>query len=167
MSEFINNLLSLSKLEVLSDIHGALSMLALFLFGASFALYFSLNKFASAIKWLKGVLILLAFNLIALDAFGLIIYAPYRGKNGPKEALISLESTAWIHKTLFEHKEFLAFAPMLIIITTAIVVWKYGSKLTSDKQMKRFVLFSLIASVIFVAVVAAEAVIITKAAPLR
>lgn len=167
MSEFINGLISLSGLEILADIHGALSMGAIFLFGASFLLYFSLNKFSSAADWLKKVLILLAADLIALDVFGLIIYAPYRAKGGPKEALLADASTAWLHKVIFEHKEFLAFAPMLIIITVAIVAWKYGKKLVDDKQMKKFVLFSLIASVIFVAVVAAEAVLVTKAAPLR
>src|SRR3990167_7878133 len=60
----------------------------------------------------------------------------------------------------FEHKEFLAFAPPILILIAFIIVSQMGTKLgdSSNKYLRLSVITALILSLIFVLVVAGEAV---------
>src|SRR3990167_5238476 len=167
MTEFFRHLSELSPRELIADTHGGLAMLALILFGASLVLIRSLGGFTAAAHWLRKVLALLWIDLIVLNLIGLLIYIPYRATGGPRSTLLSSESTAWYHQILFEHKEFLAFAPMMLILAALWITNLKGDSLSTDKQARRALAFSVVTALIFVLVVAAEAVLVTKAAPLR
>ena len=167
MSGFLQNIASLSKWEIWGDLHGTVAMLSLILFGAALALYFTLGKFPRAADWLRSTLLVLFVDLAVLDILGLFIYVPYRAQGGPRSFLLSSETTAWLHKIIFEHKEFLAFAPPILILVAAVVAFLKRQELSTDTTAKRTILFSLISALIIVLVVAAEAVLVTKSAPLK
>lgn len=167
LKDFIFRLSHLSSWEVLGDFHGFLAMLSLVLFGAAIVLYFSLEKIQPAMTWLRNILIALFVDLATLDMFGLFIYVPYRTKGGPRTMLLSSENTAWLHEIVFEHKEFLAFAPPLLILVACIIVINQGAKFSTRPYVKKAVLFSIFAALFLVLIVAAEAVLVTKVAPLK
>lgn len=167
--ELIGRLLELSFWEKFADLHGMMAMISLILFGAALVLYFSVNQGTKFIVWLKKILLLLFIDLTLLDIAGLTVYIPYRAEGGPRTILKASESTAWIHGVIFEHKEFLAFAPPIIILVSYLLLRSMGNKL-NDKQFsaaKKTILFSILIALVFVLIVAAEAVLVTKTAPVR
>ncbi|MBI2022107.1 hypothetical protein HYS93_04515 [Candidatus Daviesbacteria bacterium] len=169
MEELINGIISIPFISQLANLHGLLAMLSLVFFGSSFALYFFSNKIKDSIRWLKLTLAALFTVLVLLDLMGLIIYVPYRSVGGAKSLLVASKDTAWLHEIIFEHKEFLAYAPPLLIFSALFIVLKLGDSFT-DNQKYRYlrlaVINSSVLALIFVLVVAAEAVLVTKAAPL-
>jgi len=169
--ELLNGLAKLTFWEKMADFHGLLSMFSLVLFGAGIILYFVVSDAGEFVGWLKTVLFLLFTDLLLLDIFGLTIYMPYRTPEGlsPRTFLKSAESTKWLHTIVFEHKEFLAFAPPLIIFVAFMVTKSLGKDFNSKNNvyLKRSVIFSLVLGLIFVLIVAGEAVLVTKAAPLN
>lgn len=169
MEELLRGILSLSFWDVLADIHGFLAMLLLILFGAALVLYFSLERFAGAVYWLKHTLLALVVNLLIVDSMGLFIYGAYRAEGGPRTLLKASAETSWLHTILFEHKEMLAFAPLLMILVALVVVGTLNERIRDRewRTLKFIVLFSLVVSLIYVLVIAGEAVLVTKAAPLR
>jgi len=169
MIEVLQNLLNLPFWSKFADIHGMLAMLSLILFGAGIVLYFIVKKNPEFISWLKAVLIVLFANLALLDIFGLTVYIPYRAEGGPRSVLKASEATAWLHGVVFEHKEFMAFAPPLLILVAFIVTETVGKNWSSDKVafLRKSVIFSLVAALIIVLIVAAEGVIVTKVAPVE
>ncbi len=167
--EIIGQLLDLPFWSKFANVHGLLAMLSLILFGAGIILYFAIRKNIEFVGWLKAVLIILFADLALLNIFGLTVYIPYRTEGGPRTILKASESTAWIHGVIFEHKEFLAFAPFLIILVAFIVTESLGKKF-NDKSvalLRKSVIFSLIIALIFVLTVAGEAVIVSKVAPVE
>lgn len=169
MFELINGLQRISFLSQLANFHGSLAMASLILFGASIVLYFFTTKIKLSINWLKITLLALFIDLVLLDIAGLIVYIPYRGEGGPKSLLIASETTAWLHNVIFEHKEFLAFAPPLLIFSAMFIVFKLGTSLKDDHRLhysRLAVISSIILSLFFVLIVAGEAVLVTKAAPI-
>lgn len=166
-NEFITKVTSLSANEVWADLHGGVAMLSLVLFGAALVLYASLDKLKTALTWLKAALVGLFAGVALLDILGLFVYIPYRIKDGPRSLLLGSEETAWLHEIVFEHKEFLAYAPLVLVAVALVIVMSQGDKLAARPYLKKALLFSIVAALIFVLVVAAEAVLVTKAAPLR
>lgn len=166
--EFFFNILAMPFWSKFTNFHGFLAMVSLFLFGISFILYFQIEKAAFAISWLKNSLLILFFDLLLLDIAGLSIYAPYRAKGGPRSLLLGSEDTAWLHQIIFEHKEFLAFAPPILIITAFLVIKALGNNIKDKENMylKRAVFVLIISALLIVLTVAAEAVLVAKAAPL-
>jgi len=170
LQEFSDKLFGLSYWNWLADLHGGLSMASLILFGAAITLFFSLDKFEKAWLWLKNVAIALAVNIAILDFMGLFIYRPYREKVSgfsPRTLLKANPDTAWIHSMVFEHKEHLAFAPLLVMIVVAIILTVQGKSIKNKQNLKKVVLYGIIASLVLVLVVAAEAVLVTKTQPLK
>ncbi len=169
LSEFFDHIFNLSFFEVWTDIHGGFAMLSMILFGGAITLSFSLNKFAKAYHWLKNTLYWLAGTVTALDVLGLFVYRPYRAAvpDSPRSLLKASEETSWLHGIIFEHKEMLAFAPMLMLIAALMIVAHEGRNIKNNTVLKNVVRYLLIASLIMVLVVAAEAVLVTKAAPLK
>ncbi len=167
--EFFTKVTSLSPGELWADTHGGLAMVTLVLFGAALLLYFSYDKFKAGLTWFKVVLGTLAGSLTLINIVGLLIYIPYRAgvSSSPKSLLLASENTAWLHEIVFEHKEFLAFAPAVLLLTAFFVVLSRGGELSKRPYLKKAVLFSIVAGLVLVLVVAAEAVLITKAAPLK
>jgi|SRR3989344_2816366 len=165
--EVFSKLLAFSFWEKFANMHGMLAMFSLILFGAGIILYFVARKSESFIGWLKTALILLFINITLLEIAGLTVYIPYRAPGGPRSILKASEETAWFHTTIFEHKEFLAFAPMLLILVAFIVVSILGKNFNNEKvsTLRKSVIFSLVLALIFVLIVAAEGVIVTKVAP--
>ncbi len=169
MLELINGLQRISFLSQLTNFHGTLAMLSLILFGASIVLYFFTTRLQLSISWLKSVLTALFIDLTLLDIAGLIVYIPYRVVDGPKSVLIASENTAWLHSVIFEHKEFLAFAPPLLIFLALFVVFKLGSSFGDDNKvhyLRLAVISSILLSLLFVLIVAGEAVLVAKVAPI-
>ena len=150
-----------------ANLHGLLATLSLLLFGAAIILYFVLKKYQGVFGLFKNVLLTLFINLLALDIFGLMVYVPYRAECGPRTLLKASEETSWLHTIVFEHKEFLAFAPLLLILVAFIVVSILGKHFNDERvsTLRKSVIFSLVLALIFVLIVAAEGVIVTKAAP--
>ncbi|MDP2671186.1 MAG: hypothetical protein Q8P13_01860 [bacterium] len=169
MGELITKLIELPFWEKFADFHGFLAMLALVLFGAAFVLFFISGKLSSVINTFKTILTLLFLNILVLDIAGMSVYVPYRAATGgPRKLLLSSEDTAWLHQIVFEHKEFLAFAPLVLSFTALLVVIKLGDSFGDTAKFKwlRLAVFAALAlSLIFVLTVAAEAVLVTKAAP--
>jgi len=167
--EVLTRLLALSPWEKLADLHGLLSMAALILLGADIALFFTTRKADAMIDWLKRVLLFLFVDLALLDLAGLTVYMQYRAEGGPRSLLLASESTAWLHQVVFEHKEFLAFAPPLIILAAYLVTRALGKRFNDEdvKPLRRSVGFALGASLVLVLLVAAEAVLVTKVAPVK
>lgn len=169
MAELINGLQRISFLSHLANFHGTLAMLSLILFGASIILYFFTVKLQTSISWLKNTLAVLFIDLILLNIAGLITYIPYRGVGGPKSVLVASANTAWLHNVIFEHKEFLAFAPPLLIFSAMFIVLKLGKSFGDDKKvhyLRLAVISSILLSLLFVLIVAGEAVLVTKTAPI-
>jgi len=169
MTEFLRGVFSLTYWDAVVDIHGLLAMSLLILFGAALMLYASLDKFVQAARWMKYTLSALVVNLIAVDIVGIYAYGAYRASEGPRTLLKASPDTAWLHEILFEHKEMLAYAPWLMILVALVIVAVLGEQLKSRefRALRFIVLFSIVVSLAFVLVVAGEAVLITKVAPLR
>lgn len=169
MSEFIEGIGTLTYWDIFTDIHGFLAMLVLILFGLALAFYVMLTTNPAAARWLKSTLYALFGGLAVLDFFGMYMYGAYRATTGPRTFLKSSPDTAWLHNIMFEHKEFLAFAPLVIIAAAAIIVALLGERIAQREYtgLRRIVLFSIISSLAIVLAVAGEAVLITKVAPLR
>ena len=167
--DVFSKLLALSFWEKLVNSHGFLAMFSLILFGAGIVLYFVVKKSSYFIVWLQSVLLLLFINLVLLDIAGLMAYVPYRASDGPRTTLMASESTAWLHSVIFEHKEFLAFAPPLLILVAFLLAYFLRKNFNNEKVLvlRRSLLFSLISALVLVLLVAAEAVLVTKAAPLK
>lgn len=167
--ELFVRLFELPFWEKIANLHGLLAMISLILFGASIGLYFVVSRGSTFISWFQKILLLLFINLAILDIAGLTVYIPYRAVDGPRTILKASESTSWLHGIVFEHKEFLAFAPPIIILTTYLVVKVLGSKFNEKEFLiaKKSTIFSLITALIFVLIVAAEAVLVTKTAPVQ
>jgi len=167
--EVINNILNIPFWSKFADFHGLLAMLSLILFGAGIVLYFAIKKNIEFVSWLKATLFLLFVDLVLLDIFGLTVYIPYRTEGGPRSILKANEATAWLHTTIFEHKEFLAFAPPLLILVAFIITETLGKNFNSEKALylRKAVGFSLIFALILVLIVAAEGVLVTKVAPVE
>lgn len=169
MEELINGLQRIPFLSQFVNFHGTLAMLSLILFGAAIILYFFTSKIQLSINWLKNTLIALFVDLVLLDIAGLIAYIFYRGADGPRSILIASKNTAWLHSVIFEHKEFLAFAPTLLIFSAMFVVFKLGNSFGDDKKahyLRLAVISSILLSLLFVLIVAGEAVLVTKVAPI-
>ena len=166
--ELTTGVSSISLWTKFADFHGLLAMFSLILFGAAIILYFLSTKASTAVPWLKKVLFSLFANLVLLDIAGLVVYVPYRSSAGPRTILKASQETAWLHNIVFEHKEFLAFAPPILILTAAIIVSKLSGSFADEsknKWLRKSVIFSILVSLIYVLIVAAEAVLVTKAAP--
>lgn len=152
-----------------AESHGFLAMLSLILFGASLSLYFFSDKIKSALIWFKVAVTALFVDILLLDMFGLTIYVPYRAEGGPRTLLKASAENSWLHNIVFEHKEFLAFAPLILTLIACLIVWKLGDSF-SDKGkvywLRKSVLSALFLSLVFVLIVAGEAVLVTKTAPL-
>jgi hypothetical protein len=127
------------------------------------------QKNAGFFAWLKTTLFVLFLDLVLLDIVGLVVYAPYRASGGPRTFLKASASTAWLHTIIFEHKEFLAFGPPLIILSALLVTRILGPKFnnTNNSNLRRSIFFGIIASLVIVLVVAFEAVLVSKTAPLK
>lgn len=167
--EVLNKLLAMSFWERFVNFHGLLAMLSLVLFGTGIILYFVVKKNDAFFGWFKKILFFLFANLALLDIAGLLVYMPYRASGGPRTILRASESTAWLHNVIFEHKEFLAFAPPILIMTAYLVTQFLGKDFNSKAVLvlRRSVIVSLLASLILVLLVAAEATLVVKAAPLK
>lgn len=171
MSELFKGLASMTFWEYFADFHGSLAMFSLVLFGAGIVLYKVALKDTRFVPWLKNALLVLFLNLVALDIAGLTAYVPYRAPTdtSPRTILKSIEYTRWLHTIVFEHKEFLAFAPPIIILVAYLITKKLGTDFNSKDAsfLRKSIIFSLVISLIFVLLVAGEAVIVTKAQHIR
>lgn len=167
--ELFIHLLQMPFWSKLANIHGLLAMAAIFLFGVCFVLYFLTDKIIIATLWLKNSLLILFVDLILLDIAGLSIYVPYRATGGPRSLLLSGEATAWIHKIVFEHKEFLAFAPPILIFAAFSIVKSLDKDFGNKEKylwLRKSSLAAIILALIYVFIVAGEAVLVTKVVPL-
>lgn len=167
MVELFEGLSKFSFWSWFANSHGSLAMISLILFGAGIVLYFLSSKIDLAIKWLRVVLSLLFADLVLLDIFGLTVYIPYREEGGPRSILKASEDFAWLHNIIFEHKEFLAFAPPILVLVALAAVSQLGAKFGNpgNKYLRLSVITALILSLIFVLIVAGEAVLVTKTVP--
>src|SRR3989337_3579086 len=167
MVEFLTRISELPFWSKFANLHGLLGMISLILFGGAICLYFLTDRVKSSVSWLRKVLLILFLDLVFLDLAGLLVYIPYRATGGPRDTLLSFPDTAWLHKIVFEHKEFLAFAPPILIFCALFIVFKLGSSF-SDSDKNRFLRYATLAAIIFsllfVLMVAGEAVLVTKAA---
>lgn len=168
MAEFATKILEIPFWGKFANFHGFLAMSSLIFFGAAIVSYFQAVRDKNVFSLLKIILLGLFINMLILDIAGLTLYIPYRAEGGPRTFLKSYEETAWLHNIVFEHKEFLAFAPLLLIFGAFMVVKNLGSSFndTQYKWLRRSVFASLVLSLLFVLTVAGEAVLVTKAAPI-
>lgn len=152
--------------EIIGNLHGLWATLSLAFFGAAIVLLVILPKYPDVLRWLRVVLWALLADVIILILNGLWLYIPYRAKGGARDAILA-STRPWIHQVLFEHKEFVAYAPWLLIVAAIGIVLAYGATLAKPEQslMRRTALWSVVLAMILILVVSAEAVIVTKFAP--
>lgn len=169
MQELLKGLLSLSYWDKLADTHGFLAMLLLVLFGTALALYPLLTRAAQAARWMRYTLYLLFADITLVNLFGLYIYGAYRAAGGPRTFLKASVETSWLHTIVFEHKEMLAYAAWVIVLVALAIVAGAKEKIALQEYAgaRRVLLFCLTSALIFVLVIAGEAVLVTKVAPLR
>lgn len=168
MAELVTGLSKLTFWSWIADSHGTLAMFSLVLFGAGIVLYLLSDKIGLAMRWLKITLLLLFADLVLLDIFGLTIYIPYRAEGGPRTILKGSEDLSWLHNVIFEHKEFLAFAPPILVFIALMIVYQMGDKFGDPRNhyLRLSVITALILSLVFVLIVAGEAVLVTKTVPI-
>lgn len=152
--------------ELLGNLHGLWATLSLVFFGAGLALLAVLPQYPGALRWLKGSLIGL-FALIVLTTLnGIWLYVPYRAAGGARGAILE-SARPWVHTVIFEHKEFVAYAPWLLVLVALGIVWAYGATLGSrgNTRIRLTAFWTLALALVLVLLVSAEAVIVTKFAP--
>lgn len=168
MEELLQGVFGLSFWGKMADFHGTLAMISLILFGAGILLFVQSARLKGVIVTLKWVLLALFINLATLDILGLTVYVPYRAFGGPRSELLATDNLAWLHTIVFEHKEFLAFAPVVLIFAAFFVVSRIEPEFSEEKfvWLRRSVGAAILLSLVFVLIVAAEAVLVTKTVPL-
>lgn len=168
MAELFEGLSRITFWSRFANFHGTLAMLSLILFGAGIILYFFSDKIELAIRWLKITLLALFINLVILDIFGLTVYIPYRAEGGPRTILKASEDLSWLHTIIFEHKEFLAYAPPILIVVAFVIVSQMSNTFgnSRNKYLRLSVITCLLLALAFVLVVAGEAVLVTKTVPI-
>lgn len=164
-NELFHGISSFSLNEIYLNIHGLLAMMSLIFYGAIIVLTFLWDKCPELSKKLKALWLGLIVTVGLLYSLGLYVYVPYRAKGGAKYILIASEKTAWLHEIVFEHKEFLALAPLILAIVGFWTVHKLAGDNTNREIVKKLCLFCAIGGLLLLLLVAAEAVIVTKAAP--
>lgn len=169
MSELIQGLLAYSSWEKFANLHGLLATFSLVLFGAALALTPIFNKTKKYLQWFKVVVTLLFVDLFLATINGLYIYQSYRAPipTSPRSLIIA-SNKPWLHKIVFEHKEFLAFLPWLLVFAVVFIVWHLGRDLKKPHYngLNRVIFLSLLLALIFTLIIAGEAVLVTKFAPL-
>jgi hypothetical protein len=152
--------------EILGNLHGLWATLSLAFFGAAIVLLAILPKYPEVLRWLRGVLWVLLADVVVLTLNGLWLYIPYRAKGGARDAILE-SARPWVHQVLFEHKEFVAYAPWLLVVSAIGIVLVYGAALAKPEQslMRRTALWSVVVAMVLILVVSAEAVVVTKFAP--
>lgn len=168
MAEFLIKVFQIPFWSKFADFHGFLAMTSLILFGSALILYFLYSRHTDIVKWLKTVSLFLFINILALEIAGMAIYVPYRVEGGPRSILKSSEELAWLHNTIFEHKEFLAFAPLVLTLAAFLIISELGNSFGENRYLwlRKSVLVSFLLALAFVLIVAAEAVLVTKAVPI-
>lgn len=167
MDELLEGLGTLTLKEVYLNIHGALAMASLILFGALIALILLWKKNPNLTDKIKKLWAWQLATITSLYLMGLFVYIPYRGKGGAKYTLVANHETAWLHEIVFEHKEFLALAPLILAVVGLWITWKLGRDKANAPTVRNIGLFCAIAGLVLLLLVAAEAVLVTKVAPVR
>jgi len=166
--EGLINLFSLSRIEFIASFHGLFATVSLILFGMGLTFISILPTATTFIKPLKLVMLILLIVLVLHTFLGFVIYVPYRADGGPRTTILESDRP-WLHEVIFEHKEFLAYLPWLLILIATVIVYYLGTGLADAgfKSLRMLVLASLILGLIYTLVVSSEAVLVTKFAPLR
>jgi hypothetical protein len=166
--EGLIGLFSLSRIEFIASFHGLFSTVSLILFGMGLTFTSIIPKATTFVKPLKVVMLILLVVLVLHTFLGFVIYVPYRAEGGPRTTILESDRP-WLHEVIFEHKEFLAFLPWLLILVSTIIVYFLGAGLADVgfKSLRMLVLASLILGLIYTLVVSSEAVLVTKFAPLK
>lgn len=165
--ELLNGLGGLTTREILLDIHGGLAMLSMIFYGGLIATSIYWKKYQTLIDAIKKLWIWQIVVVGALYILGLLMYIPYRAKGGAKSTLVGNETTVWLHKIVFEHKELLALAPLILAIVAYWVVNKIGTDSNQKQLVRRISLFCAVAGLLTLLLVATEAVLVTKVAPVK
>jgi hypothetical protein len=168
--EFFQNLFQLPVAEQLSNLHGLLATLTLFMYGALFVAIPVYKKYQAGNMY-KPLLYLLGIQTLlvgAVTTFGIIVYVTYRTAGGARDFLLGNAGTSWLHNIVFEYKEYLcAITPWLLLMVAFFVAARLGQQLYKNKAALKLILTFVIVSAIFVLLTATLAVLVTKMAPLE
>ena len=166
--EFINGLLAYSTWEKFANLHGIFATLGLILFGVALALTPFYSKAKKYLSWFRTAVTLLLLDIFLLTLNGFLIYQPYRaGLPISPRSIILASDRPWLHQIVFEHKEFLAFAPLLLVGVAVFMAWYFGGSIKGSRfdGFRKVIFWSLLLGLIFTFVIAGEAVLVTKFAP--
>jgi len=166
--EGLIGLFSLSRIEFIASFHGLIATVVLILFGMGIAFTGILQRNVAFLKPLKVVLLILLVLMIVHTFLGFVIYVPYRAEGGPRTIILESDRP-WLHEFIFEHKEFLAYLPWLLVLVATVMVYYLGARLadTGYNALRLVVIAALIIALVYTLVVSAEAVLVTKFAPLK
>lgn len=168
--EFFNNLLNFPLAESVANLHGLLATLSLLVFGAIFAIIGAFKKYQleTLFKPLACLLGVQSLLVGATSTMGIVAYVAYRTSGGAREFLLRSGQTDWLHKIVFEYKEYLCgITPWLLIMVAFFVVLTIGPSLYRQRSMLRFILASTAVSAFFLMLTASLAVLVSKVAPLQ
>jgi hypothetical protein len=169
--EFFRNIFGFPLAEQIANLHGLFSTLALLAFGAIFAVIILIRKGYGQQNLHKPLAYLLGIQTLLiglLSTSGIVAYVAYRTNSGARSFLLNTPGTTWLHNIVFEYKEYLGgITPWLLIMIAFFLVLYLGPRLYQNKFAQRFILASNIVSVIFLIIVAALAVLVSKVAPLQ
>jgi len=168
--EFFLKLLQMPFAEQISNFHGLLAIVSLFLYGAIFtsilvASKFSLEALHKPLLYMLGIQTLI---IAAASTVGMTIYIAYRSPGGAREFLLSSPATSWLHTIAFEYKEYLcSIVPWLLLLIAFFVILRLGPAVLKNRPAVRLLLAFVTTSALFVLITATMAVLIAKIAPLE
>jgi len=167
--EFFRNIFGLPLAEQLAGLHGLLAILALPVYGAIVTLAaLGQHRNGSLHRPLTCLLGIQTLLLGAVSTAGTIIYVAYRAPGGAREFLLSGTETAWLHRIVFEYKEYLGgITPWLLMMAAFFVAMRLGPRLYDNKPAIRSVLAMTVVSALFLMLTTAMAVLVSKIAPLQ
>lgn len=114
----------------------------------------------------RRILLILFLAVFLVTWLGLFVYVPYRSPGNARSVL--LETRPELHKIVFEHKEFAAYAVWLLLLVALIGVWSLSNdEYHTTPRAHTLIRFCLIAAFAITLLVSVEGLIVTTAAPVQ
>lgn len=133
-----------------------------------------ISKGASRMRIGMWVMVLAVWGAVFTGAF--LVYPWYRAaapqgatdlSQFPKFLLLAKESTAGWHEFGMEWKEHVAWIAPIIGTVVASVVWTYGSQLSNDNKLRRWLIWFFVIAFVVAGIAGLFGAFITKAAPVH
>ena len=161
VSSPMDRLLGESAYSIRSAFHGLFA--GIFMITVTIGLYQASRLWAGREINIRELEIGSAINAVACFLTILLgnwIYIPYRSASGPKTHF--LKTSPEIHKIFFEFKEFTALFTLPLAVAAAYLIYRYGEKLTTNRQLREMTALLLVLTFFYFVVAFGLGAAITK-----